>query len=205
MEALRAGLPEGLNGFPVISCEARQQFVELYGGEKEWDAASAPDGAAEKAAKEKVAAEAAAWDIVPCDCVIVRGDAIVSEASLTGESAPQMKDAIVVEDRALDMQGPDRVHSLFSGTKLLRSSEGSARKAGSVACGAEGAPKVPKTPEGGCLCFVVCTGFSSSQGELLQMIEFSQEGKGECPETRRRPSWLCWSCSRLRWWPPGTC
>lgn len=161
----------------------KKQFVELYGGEKEWDAASLPDGAADKAAKEKAAAEAAAWDIVPCDCVIVRGDAIVSEASLTGESAPQMKDAIVVEDRALDMQGSDRVHSLFSGTKLLRSSEGSARKAGSVS-GAEGAPGVPKTPEGGCLCFVVCTGFSSSQGELLQMIEFSQEKvSGDTKET----------------------
>ncbi|CAE8725304.1 unnamed protein product [Polarella glacialis] len=72
-------------------------------------------------------------DIVPCDCVIIRGEAIASEASLTGESAPQMKDALAREDgRQLDLQGVDRVHCLFSGTRLLRASEGSKaqRKAG---------------------------------------------------------------------------
>ena len=31
------------------------------------------------------------------------------------------------------------------------------------------------TPDGGCLCYVLRTGFSSSQGELMQMIEFSTE------------------------------
>jgi len=122
-------------------------------------------------------------DIVPCDCVIIRGEAIASEASLTGESAPQMKDALAREDgRQLDLQGVDRVHCLFSGTRLLRASEGSKaqRKAGANSGTAEIAeamacPQVPKTPDGGCLCYVVRTGFASSQGQLLQMIEFSQE------------------------------
>uniref|UniRef100_A0A7S0AQA0 Cation-transporting ATPase n=1 Tax=Pyrodinium bahamense TaxID=73915 RepID=A0A7S0AQA0_9DINO len=125
-------------------------------------------------------------DIVPCDCVIIRGEAVASEASLTGESAPQMKDALAPEDRRLDLQGSDRVHSLFSGTQLLRASEGrychrregraaTERSDGAVQDELLGAPEVPPTPEGGCLCFVVRTGFASSQGELLQMIEFSQE------------------------------
>lgn len=111
-------------------------------------------------------------DIVPCDCVVLRGEAVVSEASLTGESAPQMKDALVLMDRTLDIQGADRVHSLFSGTRLLRASDG--RRGGQVAPEVEPGG-IPAGPDGGCLCYVVRTGFASSQGELLQMIEFSQE------------------------------
>mmetsp|Transcript_91496 Transcript_91496/g.261977 ORF Transcript_91496/g.261977 Transcript_91496/m.261977 type:complete len:1471 (+) Transcript_91496:72-4484(+) len=111
-------------------------------------------------------------DIVPCDCVILRGEAVVSEASLTGESAPQMKDALVPLDRPLELQGADRVHSLFSGTRLLRASEGRGNKAAQTR---DATSQVPATPDGGCLAYVVRTGFSSSQGELLQMIEFSQE------------------------------
>eukprot|EP00440_Ansanella_granifera_P044786 gb/GFBE01048540.1/.p1 GENE.gb/GFBE01048540.1/~~gb/GFBE01048540.1/.p1 ORF type:complete len:1465 (+),score=367.68 gb/GFBE01048540.1/:1-4395(+) len=129
------------------------------------------------AGQEKVAP-----DIVPVDCVIIRGEAIASEASLTGESAPQMKDAVVAEDRRLELQGADRVHCLFSGTRIVRASEGNGRKKQAAADAGNNveesviaAPQVPPTPEGGCLAYVVRTGFASSQGQLLQMIEFSQE------------------------------
>lgn len=135
-------------------------------------------GKEQEAAKPKRPEAQVALDIVPCDCVIIRGEAVVSEASLTGESAPQMKDALMRVTRPLELQGADRVHSLFSGTRLLRASEG--RRGGAAVAAIESgeadvAEQVPPTPEGGCLAYVVRTGFNSSQGELLQMIEFSQE------------------------------
>lgn len=120
-------------------------------------------------------------DVVPCDCLLVRGSAVVNEASLTGESVPQMKDSVAPEERPLDMNSEDRVHVLFAGTTIMSASPGPGAGAPAreqparSAAAAAGAPGVPPTPDGGCLCVVLRTGFSSSQGELMQMIEFSQQ------------------------------
>lgn len=66
----------------------------------------------------------AASDVVPCDCVLLRGSAVVNEATLTGESVPQMKDAATHKaesvDRPFEMHGQDRVHVLFSGACVVR-------------------------------------------------------------------------------------
>ncbi|KAJ1633267.1 hypothetical protein T492DRAFT_550576 [Pavlovales sp. CCMP2436] len=130
------------------------------------------------------AAEAAAAmnDSVPCDCVLIRGTAVVNEASLTGESVPQMKDRLTVDAQSaslpLEMNGRDRVHTLFAGTSIMSASQTSGDSGGDGAAAREesiAAPGVPPTPDGGALCFVLRTGFSSSQGELMQMIEFSQQ------------------------------
>ena len=72
-------------------------------------------------------AGAANLDIVPCDCLLLRGSAVVNEATLTGEAVPQMKDALSTGEvrdadgspRRLDIEGADRVHVLFSGTTLI--------------------------------------------------------------------------------------
>jgi cation-transporting ATPase 13A1 len=118
---------------------------------------------------------------IPCDCLILRGSAVVSEASLTGESVPQMKDGMsnetVASDPAapLDIDGEHRVNALYSGTTLMQQSPGDV---------ADTAAHLPATPDGGCLCYVLQTGFSSTQGKLMRMMEFSSEQvTGDTKET----------------------
>ena len=111
-------------------------------------------------------------DIVPCDCLVLSGSAVVNESSLTGESVPLMKEAVQPDtqdkegkERRLAFDGRDRLNTLFSGTQIV-----SAGASGGH-CGGD----IPTTPDGGCLCYVLRTGFSSSQGELVQLIEFSTQ------------------------------
>ena len=61
-----------------------------------------------------------------------------------------------------------RIHALFSGTSLIQTTapERSRKKV-------DGDASSP--PDDGILCFVLRTGFNSSQGELMRMIEFSTE------------------------------
>ena len=133
------------------------------------DKPTAPGAPAQPPPRPMVADAA---DLVPCDCLVLRGSAVVNESSLTGESVPQMKDAVQPDskdsdaaERNLEFEGRDRLHTLFSGTQIV-----SAGKAGGD-CGGN----LPAVPDGGCLCYVLRTGFSSSQGNLVQLIEFSQE------------------------------
>ena len=108
---------------------------------------------------------------IPCDCLVLRGSAVVNEASLTGESVPQMKDSLSGETVAsdpsapLDINGEHKVNVLYSGTTLMQQSQGDAEQAHGL----------PVTPDGGCLCYVLQTGFSSTQGSLMRMMEFSSE------------------------------
>ena len=106
---------------------------------------------------------------------------------------PQLKDPLTVEHKdkgdRLDIKSAHRVHTLYSGTLLLQATgkgvvvvEG-ADADGAVAEGEGSEAKgerslancanVPAPPEDGCVCYVLATAFSSSQGELMRMIEFS--------------------------------
>ena len=111
---------------------------------------------------------------IPCDCLVLRGSAVVNEASLTGESVPQMKDALSPEaiasdpSKPLDIDGEHKVNVLYSGTTLMQQSTGE-QPTGGVAA------NLPKTPDGGCLCYVLQTWFSSTQWKLMRMMEFSSE------------------------------
>jgi len=112
---------------------------------------------------------------IPCDCLVLRGSAIVNEASLTGESVPQMKDAMgtMADDTIqVDVFGKHRVHALFSGTLLIQATPGMKSLEGTDV-GTSTAVLDP--PNDGIVCFVLRTGFNSSQGELMRMIEFSTQ------------------------------
>ena len=103
-------------------------------------------------------------DIVPCDCLILNGSAVVNESTLTGESVPLMKDSMSPdskedEARPLAMDGRDRMHTMFSGTTIV-----SANSRTDVET------SFPKTPDGGCLCYVLATAFSSSQVPLTLLL-----------------------------------
>jgi len=113
-------------------------------------------------------------DIIPADLLLLQGGTVVSEASLTGESVPQMKEGMteIVEGEHLSMKIKHKSHILYAGTKLLQ-------------CKAwENEFHIPPPPDNGCVCFVLRTGFSSAQGKLVRMIEGSQEKvKGHEKET----------------------
>jgi len=109
-------------------------------------------------------------NIVPCDCLLLRGTAVVNEANLTGESHPQLKEGIPLEDNALmneklDFKAAHKVHVLFGGTTLLQHSGGKdGEQDNHLRC-----------PQGGAVVYVLRTGFSSYQGRLMRMIENSGE------------------------------
>ncbi|KAJ2084153.1 putative cation-transporting ATPase 1 [Coemansia sp. RSA 988] len=101
---------------------------------------------------------------VPCDVVVLEGTCIVNEAMLSGESTPQLKESIQQRDGAeqLDMEGAERGNVLFGGTKVLQAE-------------APAADSSVVTPDGGCACYVVRTGFGTAQGELVRTMLHSSE------------------------------
>eukprot|EP00392_Amoebophrya_sp_AT5.2_P004320 g4328.t1 len=131
---------------------------------------------------------------VPCDLVILKGTAVVNEASLTGESVPQMKDELPPKALAggdskedpYDMHGTDKVHTLYSGTTLIQATNPHAGADGKLVekDAHDMYSDMLAPPDNGIVCYVLRTGFSSSQGELMRMIEFSQENvAGDKKET----------------------
>lgn len=117
-------------------------------------------------------------EIVPCDGLLLLGTAVMNEATLTGESIPQMKEAMSSmmskEDleQSLDMKSMHKVHITFGGTTLMQhSAENSSSLSASTTSSEVSA--IPSNPDQGCLVYVLRTGFSSSQGKLVRMIENS--------------------------------
>lgn len=111
-----------------------------------------------------------ASQVVPCDLLILSGNAVVNEAMLTGESVPLMKEALgpldqVNKEMPLSLKDTHKNHILFGGTRVLTHTPG-------AICGATPSTK---SPDGGCICYVLRTGFGSSQGKLMRTILFSTE------------------------------
>lgn len=115
-------------------------------------------------------------DVVPADVLLLRGSTVVNEASLTGESVPQMKEGLAeLEPEPLSMKHKHKMNVAFAGTKMLQ-----CRGSEEITTFSH----IPPPPDNGCVCFVLRTGFASAQGKLVRMIEGSQEKvKGHEKET----------------------
>lgn len=108
--------------------------------------------------------------VVPCDLLILSGAAVVNEAMLTGESVPLMKEAVPLatdsnKDETLDISGTHKSFALFGGTRILTHTPATVTDS----------TPATKAPDGGCVCFVLRTGFGSAQGKLMRTILYSTE------------------------------
>lgn len=108
----------------------------------------------------------------PCDLLLLSGTTIVNEAMLSGESTPLLKESIELRDGhdRLDVNGTERNSVVFGGTKVLQTM--SPDPATSVY-----AKEGMTPPDGGALCCVLRTGFGTSQGQLIRLMVFTNEGR----------------------------
>lgn len=90
---------------------------------------------------------------IPCDALILEGDAIINECMLTGESLPVNKRMVTEED--FDFQPMDK-STIYAGTEIIR-----ARRIGA------------KSP----LLMVTATGFNTRKGNLIRSILFPKPNK----------------------------
>ena len=112
-------------------------------------------------------------NVVPCDLLLLSGQCVVNEALLTGESVPQVKEAIDLQDgdQPLNINKQHKRHTLYGGTKILLTSH----KTDELDTPFTARSSVKPATDGGCVCYALKTGFASSQGRLVRTILYSTE------------------------------
>lgn len=100
--------------------------------------------------------------VCPCDAVIISGTCVVNEAMLTGESTPHLKEAISnVEPDSVFSVIQHKSNMLFGGTTVIQHSYDKTFRT--------------KPHDGGCVAYVLRTGFDTNQGRLMRTILFATE------------------------------
>ncbi|CAI5747188.1 unnamed protein product [Peronospora destructor] len=114
--------------------------------------------------------------VVPCDILLLRGNCVVNESMLSGESVPLRKEAvgasIVNEEDKLNYLEIDngssmmhKRHVLYGGTRILQHTTPLLKDM----------LRVSATPDGGGVGFVLKTGFGTTQGSLMRTILYSSQ------------------------------
>jgi cation-transporting ATPase 13A1 len=103
----------------------------------------------------------------PCDLLLLSGSTIVNEAMLSGESTPLLKESVELRESGdkIDVNGVDRNNVVFGGTKVLQTTASESGHSGI------------RSPDGGCLGIVLRTGFGTTQGQLIRLMVFTNEGR----------------------------
>lgn len=124
--------------------------------------------------------------VSPCDVLLIKGNCVVNEAMLTGESTPKVKESVVSNlDQIAGTGAPQDAwarHLVLGGTLVQQHS------AASIDASSAGQSskllQIPPAPDMGCLALVMRTGFATTQGELMRKILFATEGiSGTTKET----------------------
>lgn len=88
---------------------------------------------------------------MPCDCILIKGEVLVDENTLTGEVDPISKVEIVSSDNCFDYD-INNINILYDGTKILNIN------AKFKECDVQG--------------LVIRTGFSSFKGQIVRSFLF---------------------------------
>eukprot|EP00767_Chilomastix_cuspidata_P007095 gnl/Chilomastix_cuspidata/766.p1 GENE.gnl/Chilomastix_cuspidata/766~~gnl/Chilomastix_cuspidata/766.p1 ORF type:complete len:1443 (+),score=563.17 gnl/Chilomastix_cuspidata/766:34-4362(+) len=136
-------------------------------------------GIASALVPEKPPAPPQFTNAAPADMILLAGGAVIDEATLTGESTPQIKEPLCERTEfEADPKQPfgfqtHRTSVVFAGTTFVSTAPltGSSHRVKLP----DGFEAIPLPPSKGALFFCVRTGFESSQGKLIRGFAFDRE------------------------------